>query len=515
VPKTTTTFDFAMTEPPHGKPLVEWLYEEVRSAILDGRLKRGMRLPSSRELARLYGVSRGTVTSAFGQLHSEGYVQGKVGAGTSVSERLPEDLLLARQDSDIKSRERKAPTYLSQYARRLSSAPPARLQPARAFRIAEPALDSFPLSLWAQVTGRRLRRATRNLLASADAKGYLPLREAIASYLGSARGVRCTADQVIIVAGIQQALDLTARLVLDPGDAVWLEDPCFPFVASMLKALGAKIIPVPVDRQGLNVTEGRRRYDRAKLAYVTPAHQFPLGVTMSLDRRLALSDWARRAGGLIFEDDYDSEYRYSGRPISALQGLDQSGSVIFSGSFSKILFPSLRLGYVVVPDFLVDKFAAARFATDRHSSVIDQAVLCDFLTEGHLGRHIRRMRGLYADRLAALRDAVRAKIGGILELPEIEAGVQMVGWLGEGLSARAVAKTAGDLGVEVMPVDQFALRTRTPEGLVLGFGAVDDREICRGVNTLASAIETCAKRKVLAVPRRATSLDSLYPRPSR
>jgi GntR family transcriptional regulator/MocR family aminotransferase len=461
---------------------------------------RGMRLPSTRELARRYGVSRGTVVTAFEQLHAEGYLEGRVGAGTYVNTLLPEDFLHARRGAGTLERERKSPRSLSQYAQRLGKVAGARSQPARAFRAAEAALDAFPITLWAQIASRRLRGATRSLLADVDPRGYRPLREAVSDYLGTARGVRCTTEQVIIVAGIQQALELTARLVLDPGAPVWVEDPCFFGVTAMFKALAAKVIPVSVDADGLSVAEGQRRCDRAKLAYVTPAHQFPLGVTMSLDRRLALTDWARRTGGLIFEDDYDSEYRYSGRPIPALQGLDQSGSVIFAGSFSKVLFPSLRLGYLVAPTRLIDKFAAARYTMDRHSAVIDQATLCDFIIEGHFGRHIRRMRELYASRLTVLRESVQRRLAEFLTIPKTEAGVNTVGWLGKGLSAEAIARAAAERKVEVIPINRFALKKRTPEGLLLGFGAVDDRELLRGVKDLADAIERCGRTRYRALP---------------
>jgi GntR family transcriptional regulator / MocR family aminotransferase len=490
--KTTSSFDLIIRERRPETSLFQWVYDEVRSAILDGRLKRGMRLPSTRELARRYGVSRGTVITAFEQLHAEGYLEGKVGRGTYVNTLLPEDFLHAKRGASTLDRARKFPPSLSQYAQRLGPTPDARGQPAHAFRAAEAALDAFPITLWAQIASRRLRGATRTLLADVDPRGYRLLREAVSNYLGTARGVRCTTEQVIIVAGIQQGLELTARLVLDPGAPVWVEDPCFFGVAAMFKALAAKIIPVPVDLDGLNVVEGQRRSDRAKLAYVTPAHQFPLGVTMSLDRRLALTDWARRTGGLIFEDDYDSEYRYSGRPIPALQGLDQSDSVIFAGSFSKVLFPSLRLGYLVAPTRLIDKFAAARYLMDRHSAVIDQAILCDFITEGHFGRHIRRMRELYASRLTVLRESVQRRLGEFLTIPETEAGVNIVGWLGKGLSAEAVARAAAERNVEVIPINRFALKKHRPEGLLLGFGAVGDRELLRGVEVLADAVEKCA-----------------------
>jgi GntR family transcriptional regulator/MocR family aminotransferase len=487
--KTTSSFDFIVSERRPGTNLFRWIYDEVRSAILDGRLGRGMRLPSTRELARRYRVSRGTVVIAFDQLHAEGYLEGKVGAGTYVNTFLPEDFLYAKRSARTSDGARKFTPSLSKYAQRLAPAADARSQPAHAFRTAEPALDAFPTTLWAQIASRRLRGATRKLLADIDPRGYRPLREAVSNYLGTARGVKCTTEQVIIVAGIQQALDLTARLVLDSGAPVWVEDPCFFGVAAMFKALAAKIVPVSVDMGGLNVAEGQRRADRAKLAYVTPSHQFPLGVTMSLDRRLALMDWALRTGGLIFEDDYDSEYRYSGRPIPALQGLDRSDSVVFAGSFSMLLFPSLRLGYLVAPTRLIDKFAAARYIMDRHSAVIDQAILCDFITEGHFGRHIRRMRELYASRLSVLRESVQRRLGELLTISETEAGVNTVGWLGRGLDAEAIARAAAERNVEVSPINRFALKKRRPEGLLLGFGAVDGRELLRGVKDLADAIE--------------------------
>jgi GntR family transcriptional regulator/MocR family aminotransferase len=443
-------------------------------------------------------VSRGTVVTAFEQLHAEGYLESSVGAGTYVNTMLPEDLLHAKRDIGTVIGAGKVEPSLSQFAQRLGQAAEVRSQPARAFRAAEAALDAFPITLWAQIASRRLQRATRTLLADVDPRGYRPLREAISNYLGTARGVRCTTEQVIIVAGIQQGLDLTARLVLDPGDSVWVEDPCFFGVTSMLNALAAKIIPVPVDVHGLNVDEGKRHCNQAKLAYVTPAHQFPLGVTMSLDRRLALLDWAQSTGALIFEDDYDSEYRYSGQPIPALQGLDQADSVIFAGSFSKVLFPSLCLGYLVVPVGLIDKFSAARYTTDRHSAVIDQAILCDFITEGHFGRHLRRMRELYASRLSVLRKSAQQKLEKLLTIPETEAGVNTVGWLGNGVNAEAVAQAAVERRVEVIPINRFALKDQMPEGLLLGFGAVEDRELLRGVEDLAAAVESCAQKRYRA-----------------
>jgi GntR family transcriptional regulator/MocR family aminotransferase len=479
--------DLALTNPDIGTALWQWLYQEIRAAILDGRLKRGMRLPATRDLARRYGVSRGTVVNAFEQLHAEGYLEGRVGAGTYVNARLPEDLLTATPPPAKKAGLTRVAPRVSQYARRLVPAPSADVPPPRAFR-PEPALDEFPLNVWTQIAGRCMRRATRALLADTDSRGYRPLREAIADHLGSARGVVCTADQVVIVSGIQHGLDLTIRLLLDPGDQVCVEDPCHPIVAAMFKVLPARLIPVPVDGDGLDVKAAKRACRHPRLIYVTPAHQFPLGATMTVARRLGLLEWARHTGAWVFEDDYDSEYRYSGRPIPALQGFERSGSVIFSGSFSKVLLPSLRLGYLVVPPELSDKFAAARFITDRHASVLDQATLCEFLAGGHFGRHIRRMRELYAERLTTLGDAVQHRLAGLVELSPTEAGIHTMAWLKPGFDANAVARAAAAKQVETVPIERFVLHTPRPEGLLLGFAPYTVRQIRDGVDRLAATM---------------------------
>ncbi len=481
--------DLALHGPESGAPLWSWLYQEIRTAILEGRLKRGVRLPATRKLAQQYDVSRGTVVSAFHQLQAEGYLEGRVGAGTYVKTHLPEDFLNASHPPSTPSGPQRNPR-LSRFAHRLIPAPNANVPPLRAFR-PEPALAEFPIELWTQIAARCMRRATRKLLADSDSRGYQPLREAIADYLGSARGVICTADQVVIMSGIQHGLDLTIRLLLDPGDHVCVEDPCHPIVAAMFKVLPAKIIAVPVDDNGLDVAAAERACRRPRLIYVTPAHQFPLGTTMNVNRRLALIDWAQRTGSWIFEDDYDSEYRYSGRPIPALQGFDRGRSVIFSGSFSKVLLPSLRLGYLVVPPELVDKFAAARFITDRHSSALEQATMCEFLTEGHFGRHIRRMRGLYASRLAALTQAAQGKLARLVELSATEAGIQTIAWLKHGLNAEQAAQAALAVQVETLPIGRFVLRTPRPQGLLMGFAPYHVRQIRDGVDRLAAALEEC------------------------
>lgn len=487
MPKETSALPLNLREPATGVPLYRWLYDELRSAILEGQLKPGMRLPATRDLARDYRLSRATIVIAFEQLKAEGYVEGKTGSGTYVSQVLPDELLqVARTPHESASRQRRIP--LSAYAGRLKALPGTESGATRAFRANQPALDAFPTTLWAQVAARRLRRVSTHLLAGGEALGYRPLREAVAEYLHISRGVQCSADQVLIISGVQEALERAAHLLLNAGDPVWIEQPGYPGAAIVFHAVGAQVCPVPVDSEGLDLEAGRERWKRARLVYVTPAHQFPLGVTMSLRRRLALLDWAQRSRTLLFEDDYDSEYRYSGRPIPALQGLDRAGAVIFAGSFNEVLFPALRLAYLVVPENLVDVFAAAQSASMRHAPLIDQAILCDFIAEGHFARHIRRMRELYAERLAVLLESAHKKLSGVLEISTVEAGLQTVGWLQNGLSAERAAAAAAKYEVEVVPLSRYASGHVKKNGLVLGFAAVDARELRRGVDQLARAL---------------------------
>jgi GntR family transcriptional regulator/MocR family aminotransferase len=489
MPKEAATLPLSLTAPRADRNLYRWLYEELRAAILAGRLRPGSRLPATRDLARAYSVSRPTVVTAFEQLKSEGYVEGRAGSGTYVSQVLPDQLLqVGRMRQEKKLPHRRVP--LSAYARRLQPfLPPTSTRPIRAFRANLAALDLFPTTLWAQVAARRLRRVSTHLLAGGDALGYRPLREAVAEYLNTSRGVKCSTEQVLIVSGAQEALDRTARVLLNPGEAVWVEEPGYPGAAVVFRAVGANICSVTVDDEGLDLERGIRRWQRARLIYVTPAHQFPLGVTMSLRRRLALLEWARRSGTLIFEDDYDSEYRYSGRPIPALQGLDPSGVVIFAGSFSAVLFPALRLGYLVVPAEMVDVFAAAESVSTHHPPLLEQAVLCDFITQGHFARHIRRMREVYAERLSVLLEGARSHLSGLLEISNVEAGLQTVGWLKGRISAECAAKAAVEKEVDVVPLSQYASGHARKNGLILGFAAVDPKELRRGVETLAKALE--------------------------
>jgi GntR family transcriptional regulator / MocR family aminotransferase len=489
--KRKTSFDLTLSPRDARTPAFRWLYQTVRAGILDGRLRPGLCLPATRDLARQYGLSRGTIVNAFDQLKSEGYLEGSMGSGTYVSTILPDALLQVSSDPKSQPRaqvlEGKPKRRVSNYAKRLRHFSNFQLRPSRAFRANLPALDLFPTTLWAQITAKRLRRASMNLLLGCDSMGYRPLREAVADYLVTSRGVNCVPDQIAIVSGVQEALDLVARIFLDPGDRVSMEEPGYIGAAMVFEAAGANVSAVPLDDQGMKLHPQRLRGSR--LLYVTPGHQFPLGITMSLPRRLALLEWAGRSGALIFEDDYDSEYRYSGRPVPALQGLDRDGLVLLAGSFSKVLFPSLRLGYLLIPSDLLHYFAANLSVTSRHAPVLEQAVLCDFISQGHFGRHLRRMRQVYAERRSVLLESARQHLAGLLEISSVEAGLQTVGWLGGAMNAESATRAAAARGVEVVPLSAYHRGRATREGLQLGFAAVDAKEIRRGVTELAIALE--------------------------
>jgi GntR family transcriptional regulator/MocR family aminotransferase len=490
--KRTTAFELALPWQDAEMPAYRRVYEALRYEILEGRLRPGARLPATRDLAGQYQLSRGTIVNAFELLKSEGYLEGSIGSGTYVSKVLPDELLHVgnasqragdRQITGQRRRRRR----LSDYAKRVQPFPAFDPHPARAFRANIPALDLFPASLWAQIAARRWRQVSTNLLLGCDPMGYRPLREAVADYLTTSRGVRCSPERIAIVSGVQEALDLTARLFLNPGDRVCMENPGYVGAAMVFESAGANVSATGLDDEGMELRAVGLR--GARLVYVTPGHQFPLGISMSLPRRLQLLEWTRKSGALIFEDDYDSEYRYSGRPVPALQGLDRNGSVLFAGSFSKVLFPSLRLGYLVIPPDLVDYFAATKSVTTRHTQLLDQAVLCDFITEGHFGRHLRRMRATYAERLSVLLQSARERLAGLLDISGVEAGLQTVGWLRDGITGESAARAAAARNVDVVPISLYTRGRINREGLQLGFAAVDPREIRRGVEQLALALK--------------------------
>ncbi len=484
---------FELTLPPRAPnvPSYHWLRDTLRSEILRGGLKPGQRIPATRDFARQYGLSRGTVLAAIDDLRSEGYLYGLRGSGTFISKALPERFLQTRAVATSPVvRATKPLPRISDYAQRVEPFRHFIAPTSRAFRTNLPALELFPTALWAQVASRRLRRLTSRQLVGCDPAGYEPLRHAVTHYLSSSRGVRCDVNQVVIVSGVQEALDLVARLLLNPGDRVLIEDPGYQVAYGAFQAAGAKLVPVAIDEEG--AAPQKQDFRNARLMYVTPGHQFPTGVTMPFTRRVDILHHAHEAGAFIFEDDHDSEYRYSGSPLPAMQGLDRNGIVMFAGSFNKVLFPSLRMGYMVLPPSLVDVFARTKALVSRHHSVIDQAVVCDFIELGHFGRHLRRTRKVYAERLGALSHYARKHLAGFLELSKIEAGLQTVGWLVPGINAEAVSLAAADRNVDVVALSRYRHKVDGPEGLQIGFAAVDEAAIEAGAKGLADALKAVA-----------------------
>lgn len=479
MPKQSRPLELPLGPRPAGVPLHRWLYGELRRAVVEGRLKPGARLPSSRNLARQQGIARATVVAVFEQLGFEGYLAGRTGSGTVVARELPDRFVLAGKPAQavrsVASGVMKAP----------AGASPGRPQ---VFQVCEPPADVFPLKLWAQLTARRFKLGGHGLLAKGDPRGYAPLRAAISAYLGTARSVQGGAEQIVIVSGTQQALDLVARLLVRPGEVVWMENPGYPGAAEAFRQAGARLAPIAVDDAGMDVAAAIRRAPAPRLVYVTPAHQFPLGGALALSRRLALLEHARRHGFHVFEDDYDGEYRYDVRPLGSLQGQDTGGRVIYAGSFNKLLFSSLRLGFVVLPEELVEPFLALRDRTDRYPPTLEQAVLADFFTEGAFERHIRTSRAVCLERRDALLAAAHKHLRGRLDLQPCPAGFHGVGWLPAGRTDMEAVARAAAHDVKVTPLSEFYGEKPRRDGLLLGYAATKPAAIRAGIERLARAL---------------------------
>jgi len=463
--------------------LYRQVYEGYRKAIVDGSLRTGQRVPSTRVLALELGISRMPVLNAYAQLLAEGYLESRVGSGTVVSRSLPERT--AKMQPTVQSKglnhERRR---VSKRCLHLASAQGFyRSRGVGPFTVSQMAFDHFPLAVWNSLVTRHTRSTQAKSLDYGDPMGLKVLRERIAEYLRIARGVRCDAQQIMIVSGSQQGLEVTTRVLLDPGDHVWMEEPGYRFARSVFACAGCNIVPVRVDAEGLNVAAGARRCAGARAVLVTPSHQYPLGVTMSASRRLQLLDWAESNGSWIIEDDYDSEYRYEGMPVTSLQGLDRNSRVVYIGTFSKVLFPSLRIGYVVIPEDLVERFVAARFAVDIAPGTFHQAVLADFIGEGHFARHIRRMRLIYADRRNTLIENLNHRFGPVVEMKGAEAGMHLSVVL-NGISDREVSARGAQENLSLVPLSAFYLGRPAQQGFILGFGSTSVQQIPAAVHKL-------------------------------
>jgi GntR family transcriptional regulator/MocR family aminotransferase len=473
-------------------------YRALRDAILAGRLCGGERLASTRALARELGVSRNTVLAAYDQLVAEGYAAPRGGSGTFVAQGLPPR---ARGGGGAPAARGPAPR-LSGFGRRLAAGVPRghatwslpRERVACDFRYGEPAYAETPLATWARLLGRRARRLSVKRLAYQPPGGAEELCEALAGYLARARGVVCGPEQIVVVRGSQQAIDLVTRLLVDPGDTVVLEEPHYTGFSFCLAALGAEVVFVPVDREGLRV-ERLAAIGAARLACVTPSHQFPAGGVLSLPRRLALLDWARARKAYVLEDDYDGEFRYDGRPIECLQALDRDGCVVYTGTASKILFPALRIGWLVAPPALAEQLRAARALADTGTDGLEQLAFADFIREGHLERHVRRSRTRHAARRRALVEAVERELGPRAQVLGESAGLHVLLRLPElsGRDVRRLREACRERGVGVYPAAPFYARPPARAELLLGYAALPEARIRDGVRRLRGALDALAR----------------------
>ncbi|HEX4851472.1 MAG TPA: PLP-dependent aminotransferase family protein, partial [Puia sp.] len=407
-------------------PLYIQLYQQIRQSILNGQLRRGDRIPASRNLAKKLEVSRVIVNQAYEQLILEGYILGKTGSGTFVSDQVPDHLLLAGAKSGEKNPNDRSHSEGSIQSNLFAQ---SNLVP---FQIGTPSLDQFPYKAWQSIGVKVLKDLKKHHLGYDDGLGHWELREQIASYLRIARAVRCDTEQVIVLTGAQQGLNIITRAILERGDKVWMEDPGYFGAKNAFEEAGAKICHVPMEKDGLDIRFGKMKFPDAKMIYVTPSNQFPLGYTLTHAKRLELLSWASENKVWILEDDYDSEFRYEGNPLPSLQGLDKSERVIYIGTFSKVLFPGLRLAYIVVPNVsLVPLFKEIKLTTDRQSPILEQLILTRFMQDGGFLRHIRKMRLLYAERQKILRQLIEEYLSGYLSIEYLPSGMHLLCWLSE------------------------------------------------------------------------------------
>ena len=468
------------------------VYRQLRAAILSGELPPGSRLPATRALARASGIARVTVVEAYRQLEAEGFTESRVGAGTFVAAGVvaagvvADGRVAASGDAPVAFR-----PALTEWGRRAveagHSAPsPDSGRPEIDFGLGRAFAELFPYDIWRRLLARYLSTDDAMLSRYGSPAGFFPLRQAVAGYLGRARGVRCAAEQVVIVSGAQQALDILSRLLLNPGEEVVVETPGYRDAFTLFRLHGAQLVGLPVDEEGLPVDRIPAGC-RARLAFVTPTHQFPKGGTMPLARRMALLAWARARGALVIEDDYDGDLRYDGHSLAALQGVDADGRVVYLGTFSKVLFPALRLGYLVLPPPLVTPFVRAKDLVDRGAPTLTQAAVADFIAEGHFERHLRHLRRLYGQRRATLGAALTARLGERMHFSPLAAGLHVMLFPEAGVDEARLVREAAARGVRVHPGAPYHLERPAPPSLLLGFSGLSEAEIVEGVRRLAEA----------------------------
>jgi len=472
-------------------PIYRQIEGQIRNAILTGIIKPGLRLPASRVLARDIGVSRPTIVQVYEYLSFEGFLETRRGAGTFVSRTLPNYIPpKSIQQESTELRNNPATNPLSIIGAKFADLKPSMNRaPFAAFLPNVPAFDQFPISRWQKIRSRCLRLNRTNLLGYEDSAGFMPLRCSIAEYLAVHRGDHCNPEQILIVPGATFAFHLAVMLLTNPGDKVWLEDPGPDGVRLMLKTLGRKVINLDVERDGMDVMGGISKHGDARLAFTMPSRQHPLGVTLSLTKRLTLLDWAQKNKSWIIEDDYDSEFRYSGRPLASMRSIDTTKSVIYVGTFSKSLFPSLRIGYLVLPESLIRAFRNATGTMARSVSTLDQATLAQFITEGHFSAYIRQMHSLYSSRRVLFTELAKQKLSGLLDVEVPDSGMNAIGWLPLGTNDTAICEKLRDAGLYTFPLSLFRDRPSNRAGLVMGFAGTNEVEMRKKIALLAAVLE--------------------------
>lgn len=479
------------------KPLSQQLQGEIARAILDGRLKPGARLPSTRRLSSDLGLARNTVNAAYDQLLAEGYIECAVGSGTRVAPALPSDIGLRAGQQNHRAR-RPGPQLSQRGARLTAAMRSARTMEARGPAVGSPDLETFPIKQWKRFMTQQIAALPSAAFGYSHPAGYAPLRKAIADHLGRTRGMSVSAEHVIVVAGTQQALDLAARILLDLGDSILFEDPGYLGARMAFLAAGVTLQPVPVDAEGMEI--GRAWHLDARAAYVTPAHQFPLGMTMSLARRLALLEWAEERNAWIFEDDYDGEYRYGSDPISAIASLDTSGRVVYIGTFSKVVSPALRIGFMVVPPPLLEQIATARRYSDRQSPIFEQAALAAFMESGAFARHVRRMRTIYEERRDVLVRALERHGKDLVEVEAPQTGLHVTAWLRGGIDDVRVAEAIGSgaAPLAALPISGYCMRPLRRGGLQVAFSQAPATAIEPAVRRIVEGIRKTTRSSSIA-----------------
>ena len=466
------------------------VYHALREAILSGRLHAGSKVPSGRALAEMMGISRNSVIAGFERLQDEGYLITRRGSGTFVADNLPDHSISRPVFSPAEVAAQAVIANISPLADQLLSLRASSGVPSDSlFMVGTGCVDLFPHDVWGRLLGRIWRQSRHALHTHSDPHGYLPLRRAICHYVRATRGLQCDEDQILIVSGTQQAINLTVQTLLQPGDEVWLDDPGYDGARGAFVSQGLTVRPVRVDEEGMDIHDGLSRWPDARLVFTAPSHQFPAGGTLSLSRRAALLSWAAQHHVWILEDDYNGEFRYADRPLQALQGLDRHQRVIYAGTFSKMLYPAFRLGFLVVPKALIPAFTAVKYFADTGCGYLEQATLTRFINEGHYARHVRRVRKACYERQHALTDAINHYLPALLDIVPSDSGIHLMCRMKNRVPAQIVIQTGRACGMGIQPLSRYCQPDAPQEGVLFGFAAYPAEQLSDGIRRLAAALQ--------------------------